>query len=212
MGGGGWGLRRKSTKEKKNARKDNCKKCPEKSCFWVAGRKWNLPKVASLDNLQNTVCVWKGEENTFSRTLSALAKSPFSCFFEKPRKHYKDTGFSRQRVKPRIPFFQRRCFWKGSLKGCLLSLIHKSCAPLKTLFLWYTAQLLQKRRVWVTKAEHLPKIGGCVSTWRCFFSSGVVLHVWFGVVGCVVLVYVCVFRVFNVCSVFGTVAAKVLKH
>ena len=28
---------------------------------------------------------------------------------------------------------------------------------------------------------------------RCFFSFGVLLHVWFGVVGCVVLVYVCAF-------------------
>ena len=47
----------------------------------------------------------------------------------------KNRSFSRHRGKPKIHhLFEKGCFSKGSLKGFLLSVIHKSCALLKTLF------------------------------------------------------------------------------
>ena len=68
-----------------------------------------------------TICFWK----------MVLFWCPF-----KVTKHYKNRGFSRHRGKPKMALLVAKVpFWVFTRKGVLLSVIPKSCALLKTLFL-----------------------------------------------------------------------------
>ena len=72
----------------------------------------------------------------FSLQLSVFGKRYiFWCPF-KVTKHYKNRGFSRHRGKPKMALLVAKVpFWVFPRKGVLLSVIPKSCALLKTLFL-----------------------------------------------------------------------------
>ena len=73
-----------------------------------------------------TICFWK--------------MVPFLCPF-KVTKHYKNMGFSRHRGKPKMALLVAKCHvGKGPRKGALLSVIHKSCALLKALFIVFSAK------------------------------------------------------------------------
>ena len=68
-----------------------------------------------------TICFWK----------MVLFQCPF-----KVTKHYKNRGFSRHSIKPEMALLVAKVpFWVFTRKGVLLSVIPKSCALLKTLFL-----------------------------------------------------------------------------
>ena len=60
---------------------------------------------------------------------------PFFGAHSKVTKHYKNRGFSRHGGKPKMALLVAKVpFWVFLRKGVLLSVIHKSCALLKTLF------------------------------------------------------------------------------
>ena len=129
----------KDTEERRTNKKEklqNRQKCPEKIVFWgVGGERRNLSEIDLLEKLQNTICFRKVEKRTFSLTLSVLGKCHFGGFNLELQTTTK-SGFQRAQGKTKNSLFwgQWVFFGKGPLKGFLLSLIHNSCALLKTLF------------------------------------------------------------------------------
>ena len=86
-----------------------------------------------LKTLQNTICVRKGKRALSSR--SVWENSPFYVFVNKNIKHYKIGASAGTWGKPKNHLLWRKgLFRKGPLKGCLLSVIYKSCVLLKTLY------------------------------------------------------------------------------
>ena len=98
--------------------------CEQRRCFCRNG--------ISFEKKANTLCVRKVKTHSiFVATICFISLCPF-----KVTKHYKNRGFSRHRGKPKMAFLVAKVpFWEGASQGASLSVIPRSCALLKTLFL-----------------------------------------------------------------------------
>ena len=179
--------------ERKHKRRKNKQRqiaeMPRKIVFVGVGwKKWILAKTAKIAKH----FLWlEGEQRAFRQHYLCWETVLFQVF-SKNRKHYKNRGFSRHTGKPKILVcFEKGCFWKGSLKGCLLSVIHKSCALLKHYFrtVFSKHSLCRKKGVSCRRQKFTINSGLC---FNMPFLFGVFLNVWFGVVDCVLCVCVCV--------------------
>ena len=86
--------------------------------------------------MANTICVRKVKTRPVSLIRSAFLEMILYLWPCNITKHYKKWGFGRHRVKPKMALWFQKChFGKGPRKAAFLSVMHKSCALLKTLFL-----------------------------------------------------------------------------
>ena len=113
--------------QRRKTKKKNLK-IPGNVFLWVGGKSGFIQAWPFLEkcNKKNT-CVWKGERGIFVNT---------PCFFF-AKLHVLLSWASpstRKNPKNHLSFGKMGCFWKGSLKGCLRSVIHTSCGLLKTQF------------------------------------------------------------------------------
>ena len=120
------------------------------------------------------------------------------CLGEIVFKHYKNMGF-------------QQCFQKGSLKCCLLSVIHRSCVLLKTLFLQQNTAFAEKgcklqnnRILPITSGlcSNMHKGVFLVLVFCCMLGLGL-LVAW---CLCVFVCFVALMLLQFFCRVFGTVA------
>ena len=101
----------------------------EKWCFFV--------KLSFFRKIgKHYLCLEGKKRCAFSLQLSVFGKCHFFWCPFKVTKHYKNRGFSRHRGKPKMALLVAKVpFWVCTRKGVLLSVMPKSCVPLKTLFL-----------------------------------------------------------------------------
>ena len=127
---------------------------------------WQFVKVSKrhvLKTGKHCLCL-EGKEKT-QRFFASIC-------FHKITKECKNRGFSRHRGKPKMAFLVSKMpFWKGASRGGLLSLIHKSCALLKTLFLmcFQKKHSLAEIKRSKLKKHKFTKIGGCLPTCKKVF-------------------------------------------
>ena len=130
--------RKKKRKHEKTGKQKKNKKKQKNSVFVVVVNK-NGPfyKNVIFRKIGKYYLCSEGQKRcAFSLQLSVLGKwSFFWCPF-KVTKHYKNRGFSRHGGKPKMALLVAKVpFWVFPRKGVLLSVIHRCCALLKTLFL-----------------------------------------------------------------------------
>ena len=119
--------------------KRKSQKNPRKIVFfgWLWRKMVFFVRMSFLGKIGKHYLCSEGKKRcAFSLQLSVLGKwSFFWCPF-KVAKHYKNRGFSRHRGKPKIALLVAKVpFGVFTRKGVLLSVIPKSRALLKTLFL-----------------------------------------------------------------------------
>ena len=118
------------------------------------------------------LCSEGQKECAFSLQLSVLGKwSFFWCPF-KVTKHYKNRGFSRHGGKPKMALLAAKVpFWVFPRNGVLLSVLHKSCALLKTLFYSVCSKhsFVDMKNITWKKNKNLPKIGVVCQNAKRFF-------------------------------------------
>ena len=132
----------KQKRKDEKMEKENFKSAQQIVFFGGCEEKWSfLLKWHFLEKLANTICVRKvKEERIFVATICFWKMVLFWCPY-KVTKHYKNRGFSRHRGKPKMALLVAKVpFWEGASKGALLSVIPKSCALLKTLFIVFSAK------------------------------------------------------------------------
>ena len=117
-------------KRKKNNKKKLQKKCAEK----IGGRIGFCPKNVFRETAEHYLCL-KGEKSHFV-CATCFGKSVLFCLLQRNQKTLLKYGFHQAHdTTKKTIFWAKRCFRKGSLKGCLIFVIHKSRALLQTLFL-----------------------------------------------------------------------------
>ena len=99
----------KKTQKKKPLEK-NLEKMPRQIVFWgVGGKSEDFAKRAFFkETLQNTIVFGKGKAKEHFREHYLLWQIILSCFFEKPKRHYKRKKFQQTEGKPKILFFKTR--------------------------------------------------------------------------------------------------------
>ena len=184
-------LLEKDKQKNENKIEENCK-TDQKIVFSGGWEKWILPRIAFFQKIaKRDMCLGENKRAIFINTICFSTIIPLSRF-ERPRKHYKKGRQAPGKTKT-SPFFARRVFLEGVSKKCLL------LGSTKVVLCWNTFlnSVISKTQLFGEKGArniNFPKLVDCV--WTCntvFFSFGVLLHVWFGVVGCVVFVCFVVF-------------------
>ena len=123
-------------KKRKHEKMEKIKKKPRKIVFfgWL-WRKVFFCKIVIFWKIGKHYLCSEGKK-AFSLQLSVFGKCHFFWCPFKVTKHYKNRGFSRHGGKPKMALLVAKVpFWVCTRKGVLLSVMPKSCAPLKTLFL-----------------------------------------------------------------------------
>ena len=118
-------------RQTENKEKTKIVKLPRKIVFGGGGEKVFFPKSVIVKNCKTRFVFgkWKG---AFSSKLSVLV---FFVASKNPENNTETGASAGTWGNQKPPFLAKRVFLEGVSKGCLLSVIHKSCAPLKTLFL-----------------------------------------------------------------------------